>query len=85
MVAVRGLVGGVVQGFANPENSKEKKDGYVQLVVVLLSFVLSLVILSLIGKLLWNSVVVDLVSVARPAKSFWQILGLYVFVALVSS
>jgi hypothetical protein len=81
MAAVKALVGGVVQGFAN---SKEKKDGYVQLVVVILSFVLSLVILSLIGKLLWNSVVVDLVSVARPAKSFWQILGLYVFVALVS-
>jgi hypothetical protein len=85
MTTVRGFVGGVVQGFANPENSKEKKDGYVQLVVVLLTFFISLVILSLIGKLLWNSVVVDLVSVARPAKSFWQILGLYVFTALLLS
>ena len=85
MTTVRGFVGGVVQGFANPENSKEKKDGYVQLVVVLLTFFISLVILSLIGKLLWNSVVVDLVSVARPAKSFWQILGLYVFTAILLS
>jgi len=83
MVALNGVVGGLVQGFANPENSKEKKDGYVQLVVTLLTFFLSLVILSLIGKLLWNAVVVDLVSVARPAKSFWQILGLYVFMALL--
>jgi len=85
MVAVRGFVGGIVQGFANPENSKEKKDGYVQLVIALLTFFLSLVILSLIGKLLWNSVVVDLLSVARPAKSFWQILGLYIFSALLFS
>jgi hypothetical protein len=85
MTSVKGFVGGVVQGFANPENSKEKKDGYVQLVVVLLSFFISLVILSLIGKLLWNSVVVDLVSVARPAKSFWQILGLYIMTALLFS
>jgi hypothetical protein len=85
MVAVKGFVGGIVQGFANPENSKEKKDGYVELVVVLLSFIISLIILSLIGKLLWNSVVVDLVSVARPAKSFWQILGLYIFTALLLS
>lgn len=83
MTQVKGFVGGLVQGFANPENSKEKKDGYVELVVVLLTFFLTLLILSLIGKLLWNSVVVDLVSVARPAKSFWQILGLYVFMALV--
>ena len=85
MTSVKGFVGGVVQGFANPENSKEKKDGYVQLVGVLLSFFISLVILSLIGKLLWNSVVVDLVSVARPAKSFWQILGLYIMTALLFS
>jgi hypothetical protein len=85
MVAVRGFVGGIVQGFANPENSKEKKDGYVQLVIALLTFFLSLIILSLIGKLLWNSVVVDLLSVARPAKSFWQILGLYIFSALLFS
>jgi hypothetical protein len=83
MVAVRGFVGGIVQGFANPENSKEKKDGYVELVIALLTFFLSLIILSLIGKLLWNSVVVDLLSVARPAKSFWQILGLYIFSALL--
>jgi hypothetical protein len=83
MVAVNGVVGGLVQGFANPENSKEKKDGYVELVIALLTFFLSLIILSLIGKLLWNSVVVDLLSVARPAKSFWQILGLYIFSALL--
>jgi hypothetical protein len=72
----------MVESFIFP---KEKKDGYVQLVIALLTFFLSLVILSLIGKLLWNSVVVDLVSVARPAKSFWQILGLYVFMALLLS
>jgi len=77
------FVNAVVQGFVNPENSKEKKDGYVELVVVLLSIFISLLILSLVGKLLWNSVIVDLFAFARPAKSFWQILGLFVFTSLL--
>jgi hypothetical protein len=81
--AVKSLVNAGVQGFMNPTDSKEKKDGYVELVVVLLSFFISLVILSLIGKLLWNNAIVDLVAIARPAKSFWQILGLFLFTALL--
>jgi hypothetical protein len=27
--------------------------------------------------------VVDLVSIAKPAKSFWQIVGLMIFISLV--
>jgi len=80
---VQGFVGGAVQGIANPEHSKEKKDGYVELISTLLTFFISLVILSFIGKLLWNGVIVDLFEFARPAKSFWQILGLFVFTSLV--
>lgn len=81
--AVKPVVNAVVQGFMNPADSKEKKDGYVELVVVLLSLFISMVILSLIGKLLWNSVIVDLFAFARPAKSFWQILGLFLFTGLL--
>lgn len=73
----------VVQGFTNPQDAKQTKDGLTDLVVVLLAFFLALVLLSLVGKLLWNNIVVDLVSIARPARSVWQILGLFVFVALI--
>lgn len=73
----------VVQGFANPADSKEARESTSEFLVVLLAFFISIVVLSLIGTLLWNNVVVDLFSFARPAKSFWQILGLFVFVALI--
>jgi hypothetical protein len=73
----------VVQGFTNPQDTKQTKDGLTDLVVVLLAFFLALVLLSLVGKLLWNNIVVDLVSIARPARSVWQILGLFIFVALI--
>ena len=73
-----------LEGFVNPDNTNEKKESYVQLAAVLISFVISLIILSLIGKLLWNGVIVELFTCVRPAKSFWHILGLFVFISLVS-
>ena len=72
-----------VEGFVNPENSASKKDSYVQLASVLIAFFISLMILSLIGKLLWNSVIVDLFTCVRPAKSAWHILGFFVFLSLL--
>lgn len=71
-----------LEGFVG-EDSKEKRESYVELATVLISFILALTILSLIGKLLWNGVIVDLFSCVRPAKSFMQILGLYVFISLI--
>jgi hypothetical protein len=72
-----------LEGFVGGEDSKDKRDSYVQLAAILISFMIALLILSLIGKLLWNSVIVELFDFARPAKSFMQILGLYVFVSLL--
>jgi len=41
------------------------------------------VVLMLIGKWLWNSVVVEMVSVARPIESVFQLIGLSILVKLV--
>jgi hypothetical protein len=72
-----------LEGFVSGDDSKEKRESYIQLATVLITFVLALTILSLIGTLLWNGVIVDLFTCVRPAKSFMQILGLFVFVSLV--
>jgi hypothetical protein len=72
-----------LEGFVGSEDSKEKRNSYVDLAAILITFIISLLILSLIGKLLWNGVIVDLFDCVRPAKSFMQILGLFVFVSLL--
>jgi hypothetical protein len=77
------IVGASLEGFVSGDDSKEKRESYIQLATVLITFVLALTILSLIGKLLWNSVIVDLFTCVRPAKSFMEILGLFVFVSLL--
>jgi uncharacterized membrane protein len=84
-MGVSGAVQGLVQGFANPENSKEKKEGYIAFVTFLLTFIITLLILSLFGQFLWNSSIVELFNCVRPAKSVWHILGLFVFSSLLLS
>ena len=80
---IQKFINASLEGFVGGDNSKEKRDSYIELASVLITFILALTILSLIGKLLGNGVIVDLFAFARPAKSFMQILGLYVFVSLL--
>jgi hypothetical protein len=72
-----------VEGFVGLQSSEKRRDAYVEFVSMVLAFFLAIVILGFIGKWLWNEVVVDLFSFAKPARSFWQIIGLMLFVSLV--
>ena len=50
------------------------------LLVFVLNLLIVMLILSLVGKLLWNNILVKLVPGVKPATSVFQILGLYVLV-----
>jgi len=82
-----GLISGatrvVVEGMSGSPQAEKSRDTYVELIATLVAFVITLVILAFIGQLLWNNVIVDLFSFARPAKSVWQVLGLFIFVSLI--
>ena len=41
-------------------------------------------IILFVGKWLWNNSLVPLISIAKPVKSVWQILGLAVLISLLS-
>jgi hypothetical protein len=73
-----------VEGFtSSTQDPVKRKDIYMELLAVLLAFVISLVILGFVGQLLWNNVVMDLFSFAKPARSVWQIIGLMIFLSLI--
>lgn len=74
-----GFVNGMVSG-----NASDRKQAYVDFLAAVLAYIVALVILSFIGLLLWNNVVVDLFSFAKSARSIWQILGLMIFVSLMN-
>jgi hypothetical protein len=73
----------MIEGFSGSSDSKERRNAYVDFVSYLLAFIISLLVLGFIGQYLWNEVVVDLVSVAKPSKSVWNIIGLMVFSSLI--
>ena len=83
MNVLQGATRAVVEGMSGSPQTEKRNQSYVDLVTILIAFVLTLIILSFIGQLLWNNVIVDLFSIARPSKSVWQILGLYLFVSLI--
>ena len=82
-MALREMCGAAIESMTNGKDSDKKRDAYVDFLAVLFSVLLAFVILGFVGKLLWNSVVVELISVAKPAKSFWQIIGLMFFMMLL--
>jgi hypothetical protein len=58
-------------------------DSFLSGLVVIIAFILSLVLIGLFGKLLWNNSVVNLFTFAKPAASAWHIVGLYILLALM--
>ena len=80
---INGATRAVVEGMSGSPQAEKSRDTYVELIAMLLAFFITLVILAFIGQLLWNNVIVDLFSFARPAKSVWQVRGLFIFVSLI--
>jgi hypothetical protein len=73
-----------VEGFTSTsQDPVKRKDIYTELLAILFAFVISLIILGFVGQLLWNNVVLELFTFAKPARSVWQILGLMIFVSLL--
>lgn len=83
MPALQSACRAAVEGFSDT-SPVQKREVYANSVSILLAFTLAFVILAFIGKLLWNNVVVDLFTFAKPAKSFWQIIGLMIFIGLIA-
>ena len=63
-----------------PAGRDSNKAALVSFLTLLVIFILLLVT----GRLLWNSVLVELFPFVKPAKSIWQILGLSILLGLIS-
>ncbi len=76
----------MVEGYTNPGGAEAYKPppAYAEALAALFGFTLAVLLLSFIGMWLWNYSVVPLFEFARPAKSIFQILGLVLFITLVS-
>ena len=76
----------LVEGYTNPGGTEAYKPppAYAEAIAAVLAFVVSIILVSLLGLWLWNFSVVPLFEFARPAKSVFQILGLMIFLAIIA-
>lgn len=59
------------------------EGSYKAIAVTVLTFLFSILILSFVGKFLWNVSVVQMFTIARPVESVWQIIALMLLLSLL--
>ena len=60
----------------------EQRLGYKDMVASLLALIIGIFIIAFIGKYVWNAVMPQLFTFARPVHSCWEIIGLLILVSL---
>jgi len=84
MNALKSVAYAGVDAFTDMSGSDSKRrEAYLEIIASLLSFIIAIIIVSFIGKWVWNNIILDLFTIVKPAKSIWQILGLMIFLALI--
>lgn len=76
--AIQDALGGTNERFDGMDMAKGSRA-----LAAFIVFVIYIVIILLIGKFLWNAVLCKLVSIAKPADSIWQVLGLAILLHFI--
>ena len=78
------LVTETFDGDKNNSAPELKKLTFKAALVSFLTVLVVFILILLVGKYLWNAVLVDLLPFVKPAKSIWQILGLSILISLIA-
>lgn len=80
---MNGLARAAVEGMSDLSGSGNgRREMYKEVVASILSLVVAILIISVIGKFLWNTTVAQLFTIVRPVQSVWQIVGLMLLISL---
>jgi len=74
----------VVESMTSSMNPEVRRDAYVEVAAAILALVISITVIAFAGQWLWNNVVVELFSFAKPSRSIWMLIGLKFFVLLIA-
>ena len=78
------ITNGVEAFDGSSKNPAVRDEKLVSFLGYLLGLVIALALIGFFGKWLWNYSIVNLVSVAKPVKSVWEIIALFFFLLLVA-
>ena len=78
------VLGNCIHDTMNRKEGFESAQSVSYSLAVFIAVLLYLILILLFGKLLWNEVLVKLVSSVNKASSIWQILGIAILISLLS-
>lgn len=80
---IANLLSSATVRFNTKENFSQEDLTLSQNIFQLVVYVVALIVLMLVGKFLWNDVLVQLVTFVKPMKHGWQVVGLYALLRLL--
>lgn len=75
----------VVESMTTSINSDIRRDAYAAVAAGVLALLISFLIIAFAGQWLWNTVIIELFSFAKPSRSIWMLIGLKLFIVLMLS
>lgn len=64
-------------------NSEVRRDAYAAVTSSILAVVASIFLIAFLGQWLWNNVIIELFTFAKPSRSIWMLIGLKFFLVLI--
>ena len=75
----------LVESMTTSGNSEVRRDAYAAVTSSILAVVASIFLIAFLGQWLWNNVIIELFTFAKPSRSIWMLIGLKFFVMLIFS
>lgn len=75
----------LVESMTTSGNSEIRRDAYAAVTASILAAVVAVFLIAFLGQWLWNNVIVELFTFAKPSRSIWMLIGLKFFVMLIFS
>lgn len=73
----------VVESMTTNMNSDIRRDAYAAVAAGILALLISFLIIAFAGQWLWNTVIIELFTFAKPSRSIWMLIGLKLFILLM--
>lgn len=83
MSAIQSASRALVETFSDGSSPTIKRTVYSDTVAILLAYIIAFILVAFVGRLLWNGIITELFTFAKPARSFWQIIGLMIFINIM--
>lgn len=73
----------VVESMTTNMNSDIRREAYASVAAGILALLISFLIIAFAGQWLWNTVIIELFTFAKPSRSIWMLIGLKLFILLM--